>query len=86
MVDDAVRQASDTRAVLLRIQEHQHQAQNHAEKNNRRMIYHKLSDNLAITARVLEDVVRRFNTEEKKRLAAEEAVINGSSALGEDTP
>mmetsp|Transcript_82608 Transcript_82608/g.128996 ORF Transcript_82608/g.128996 Transcript_82608/m.128996 type:complete len:255 (-) Transcript_82608:47-811(-) len=68
MVDDAVRQASETRAILLRIQEHQHQAQNHAEKNNRRMMYHKLSDNLAITARVLEDVVRRFTTEERKRL------------------
>jgi len=31
-------------------------------------MYHKLSDNLAITARVLEDVVRRFTTEERKRL------------------
>jgi len=72
MVDDAVRQASETRAVLLRIQEHQHQAQNNAERNNRRMMYNKLSDNLAITARVLEDVVRRFTAEERKRLAAAE--------------
>lgn len=72
MVDDAVRMASETRTVLLRIQEHQHQAQNHAEKNNRRMMYHKLSDNLAITARVLEDVVRRFTAEERKRLAGSE--------------
>jgi len=72
MVDDAVRQASETRAVLLRIQEHQHQAQNHGEKNNRRMMYQKLSDNLAITARVLEDVVRRFTAEERKRLTGSE--------------
>jgi len=72
MVDSAVKQATDTRAVLLRIQEHQHQAQNHAEKNNRRMMYHKLSDNLAITARVLEDVVRRFTAEERKRLSGAE--------------
>jgi len=72
MVDDAVRMASETRAVLLRIQEHQHQAQNAGEKNNRRMMYHKLSDNLAITARVLEDVVRRFTAEERKRLAGSE--------------
>jgi len=72
MVDDAVRMASETRAVLMRIQEHQHQAQNHGEKNNRRMMYHKLSDNLAITARVLEDVVRRFTAEERKRLAGSE--------------
>jgi len=70
MVDDAVKMASETRAVLLRIQEHQHQAQNHGEKNNRRMMYHKLSDNLAITARVLEDVVRRFTSEERKRLTS----------------
>lgn len=75
MVDDAVRQASETRAVLLRIQEHQHAAQNHAEKNNRRMMYHKLSDNLAITARVLEDVVRRFTAEEKKRVATNEDIF-----------
>merc|ERR1719375_434023 len=72
MVDDAVRQASETRAILLRIQEHQHQAQNHAEKNNRRMMYNKLSDNLAITARVLEDVVRRFTAEERKRAVSDE--------------
>lgn len=78
MVDDAVRQASDTRAVLLRIQEHQHQAQNHGEKNNRRMMYHKLSDNLAITARVLEDVVRRFTAEERKRLSSGEEMTSGS--------
>lgn len=68
MVDDAIRQASETRTVLLRIREHQHQAQNPGEKNNRRMMYQKLSDNLAITARVLEDVVRRFTAEEKKHL------------------
>lgn len=42
------------------------------KKNNRRMMYHKLSDNLAITARVLEDVVRRFTTEERKQLASAE--------------
>lgn len=72
MVGDAVREASDTRAVLLRIQEHQHQAQNHSEKNNRKMTYDKLSDNLAITARVLEDVLRRFKIEETKHLAGSE--------------
>ena len=69
MVDDAVRQASETKTILARIREHQHQAQNTAERNNRRMMYQKLSDNLAITARVLEDVVRRFNTEERRRSA-----------------
>eukprot|EP00933_Yihiella_yeosuensis_P008699 TRINITY_DN114290_c0_g1_i1.p1 TRINITY_DN114290_c0_g1~~TRINITY_DN114290_c0_g1_i1.p1 ORF type:complete len:262 (+),score=51.46 TRINITY_DN114290_c0_g1_i1:104-889(+) len=67
MVDDAVRQASETKTILARIREHQHQAQNPAEKNNRRMMYQKLSDNLAITARVLEDVVRRFTAEERRR-------------------
>jgi len=67
MVDDAVRQSSETRAVLARIREHQHQATNPAEQNNRRMMYQKLSDNLAITVRVLEDVVRRFTAEEKRR-------------------
>lgn len=66
MVDDAVRQASETRAILARIREHQHQAQNAAERNNRWMMYQKLGDNLAITARVLEDVVRRFAAEERK--------------------
>ena len=67
MVDDAVRQASETKTILARIREHQHQAQNTGERNNRRMMYQKLSDNLAITARVLEDVVRRFNAEERRR-------------------
>lgn len=67
MVDDAVRQASETKTILARIREHQFQAQNAAERNNRRMMYQKLSDNLAITARVLEDVVRRFTAEERRR-------------------
>lgn len=67
MVDDAVRQATQTRSVLLRIREHQQQAQTPAERNNRRMMHQKLSDNLAITARVLEDVVRRFQSEEARR-------------------
>ncbi|CAJ1329873.1 unnamed protein product [Effrenium voratum] len=68
MVDEAVRQASETKTILARIREHQHQAQNTAERNNRRMMYQKLSDNLAITARVLEDVVRRFTAEERRRV------------------
>merc|ERR1719433_100031 len=65
MIDDSVRQTTETKATLMRIREHQHQAQNGAESNNRRMMYTKLKDNLAITARVLEDVVRRFSTKEK---------------------
>eukprot|EP00443_Scrippsiella_acuminata_P058659 CAMPEP_0115447666 /NCGR_PEP_ID=MMETSP0271-20121206/40086_1 /TAXON_ID=71861 /ORGANISM="Scrippsiella trochoidea, Strain CCMP3099" /LENGTH=258 /DNA_ID=CAMNT_0002873749 /DNA_START=74 /DNA_END=850 /DNA_ORIENTATION=- len=71
MVDDAVRQATETRSILARIREHQQQAQNPSERNNRRMMYQKLSDNLAITARVLEDVVRRVQTEEARRLPTE---------------
>mmetsp|Transcript_93355 Transcript_93355/g.260006 ORF Transcript_93355/g.260006 Transcript_93355/m.260006 type:complete len:123 (-) Transcript_93355:35-403(-) len=47
LVDDAVRQASDTRAVLLRIREHRNQAATLAERNNRRMMHQKLGDNLA---------------------------------------
>lgn len=66
MVDEAVKKASETREVLLRIKQHQLQAQNQAEKNNRMMMYKKLGDNLSITARVLEDVVRRFSVEESK--------------------
>lgn len=89
MVDDAVRLATETRAVLMRIREHQHQAQNPAEKNNRRMMYNKLSDNLSITARVLEDVVRRFTMEERKRAAglddaADRIAASGGDAAGGD--
>lgn len=69
LVDDAVSQASETQKILKRIQEHQRQAQNASERSNRRMMYHKLSDNLAITARVLEDVVQRFSAEERKLVA-----------------
>lgn len=75
MVDDAVRQSSETRAVLARIREHQHQATNPAEQNNRRMMYQKLGDNLGITVRVLEDVVRRFTAKEKRRATA---VVEGA--------
>mmetsp|Transcript_88145 Transcript_88145/g.221892 ORF Transcript_88145/g.221892 Transcript_88145/m.221892 type:complete len:265 (+) Transcript_88145:86-880(+) len=71
MVDDAVRQATETRTILARIREHQQQAQNPSERNNRRMMYQKLSDNLAITARVLEDVVRRVQAEEARRQPGE---------------
>jgi len=69
LVESAVRQASETQGILKRIQEHQRQAQNPSERSNRRMMYHKLSDNLAITARVLEDVVRRFTLEEQRAAA-----------------
>jgi len=86
LVDDAVRQASETRTTLMRIREHQHQAQNPAEMSNRRMMYNKLSDNLAITARVLEDVVRRFTAAERKHFAAVEdasqSVAAGDAAGG----
>lgn len=70
LVDDAVRQASDTQAILKRILEHQRQAQNPSERSTRKMTYHKLSDNLAITARVLEDAVQRFSAAEKKCAAS----------------
>eukprot|EP00971_Amphidinium_carterae_P164235 3255941-Amphidinium_carterae.1 len=86
LVDDAVQQATETRTLLMRIQDHQHSAQNAAEKTNRRMMYHKLSDNLAITARVLEDVVRRFNTEEKKRQSTDLFVPPGDAAGGNEAP
>lgn len=73
MIDEAVRHASETKIALVRIREYQHQAQTPAEKNHRRMMYRKLSDSLTITARVLEDVVRRFATDEKKYLASLES-------------
>lgn len=60
MLDSAVQLTAETRTILLRIQQHQQQAQTTSEKNNRKMMYKKLSDNLGITARVLEDVVRQF--------------------------
>lgn len=82
MVDDAVKTATETRAILARIREHQKQAQNPSEKNNRRMMYQKLSDNLAITARVLEDVVRRFTAEEQRYFEARRA----ASGLGFGRP
>eukprot|EP00929_Paragymnodinium_shiwhaense_P042490 TRINITY_DN21979_c0_g1_i1.p1 TRINITY_DN21979_c0_g1~~TRINITY_DN21979_c0_g1_i1.p1 ORF type:complete len:269 (+),score=79.75 TRINITY_DN21979_c0_g1_i1:78-884(+) len=85
MVEDAVRQASETRTILLRIKEHQNQAQNPGERNNRRMMYRKLSDNLGITARVLEDVVRRFSAAERKhfaRLENESVQLQDKAKLG----
>mmetsp|Transcript_51930 Transcript_51930/g.137154 ORF Transcript_51930/g.137154 Transcript_51930/m.137154 type:complete len:252 (-) Transcript_51930:9-764(-) len=93
MVDDAVRQATETRTILARIREHQHQAQNPSERNNRRMMYTKLSDNLAITARVLEDVVRRFTAAERQRPRMRSdspqgcnSVRGGDVAGGEEQP
>lgn len=72
MIDDTVREASATRQLLARIQEHQRNSQNAAERNNRRMMYQKLSDNLVLTARVLEDVIRRFTAEEKARTTGQD--------------
>jgi len=83
LVDDAVRQATETRTALARILEHQNAAHDHAEKNNRRMMYHKLSDNLGITARVLEDVVRRFQAEEAKRPTYADADAAGGEERGQ---
>lgn len=85
-VDQAVKQASETQVILRRIQEHQRQAQNPAERSNRRMMYHKLSDNLAITARVLEDVMRRFTIEEQRHfsLNAQNAAAGGDAAGGDE--
>lgn len=53
------------------------------EKNNRRMMYQKLSDNLSITARVLEDVVRRFAAEERRHLEAQKALPGMGVAAGD---
>jgi len=88
MVEEAVASAAETRAILARIREHQKQAQNPAERNNRRMMYQKLSDNLGITARVLEDVVRKFLNHERKRAdslkdqAAEGSMMDAADAAG----
>mmetsp|Transcript_36282 Transcript_36282/g.73118 ORF Transcript_36282/g.73118 Transcript_36282/m.73118 type:complete len:252 (-) Transcript_36282:36-791(-) len=84
MVNEAVQQAAETRSVLARIREHQHQVTNPAERNNRRMMYQKLGDNLAITARVLEDVVRRFTAEERRRPAAAGNVEGGLGMAAAD--
>lgn len=81
LVDEAIRQATGTKTILARIREHQHQAQNAAERNNRRMMYQKLSDNLGITARVLEDVIRRFTVEERRFCGNLEA-SSSSSGIG----
>jgi len=84
MVNEAVQQASETRALLARIREHQHQVTNPAERNNRRMMYQKLGDNLGITARVLEDVVRRFTAEERRRPAAASNLESGLGVAAAD--
>merc|ERR1712217_519726 len=65
MIDDSVKQTTETKTILSRIREHQNQAQNAAESGNRRMMYTKLKDNLGITARVLEDVIRRFRVKDR---------------------
>uniref|UniRef100_A0A7S1RFA0 t-SNARE coiled-coil homology domain-containing protein n=1 Tax=Alexandrium catenella TaxID=2925 RepID=A0A7S1RFA0_ALECA len=70
LVDDAVRLASEARTALSRVREHQRQAATQAERNSRRAMHRKLSDNLAITVRVLEDIVGRFTAEERRRSAS----------------
>lgn len=72
MIDDAVRQAGETQVLMARIKAHQQAVQNTPEGNNRRLQYQKLGDNLSITARVLEDVVKRFTAEEQNYLAQRE--------------
>lgn len=67
MVDDAVKKATDTSLLIARIKEHSANVRDQAERSNRRLMYRKLSDNLAITARVLEDVIRRLRNEESRR-------------------
>merc|ERR1712187_1044270 len=85
MIDEAVRQTSETKTALIRVKEYQHQAQTPAEKNNRRMMHRKLSDNLSITARVLEDIVRRYTAHEKQYLASlEPASCSPVAAAGLD--
>jgi len=86
MVDNAVRQASETSQTLARIREHSQNVRDQAEKSNRRMMYRKLSDNLAITARVLEDIIRRFQTEESKRPFFEPQLTDADAAGGEEQP
>mmetsp|Transcript_66054 Transcript_66054/g.157956 ORF Transcript_66054/g.157956 Transcript_66054/m.157956 type:complete len:240 (-) Transcript_66054:99-818(-) len=69
LIEQAGSEAAKIRTILLRIHDHHQTAQNTSERTNRRLMYQKLSDNLAITIRVLEDVMSRFNTEvEKKHL------------------
>lgn len=88
LVDDAVRLASETQTILKRVQDYGRQATNPSERNNRRMMYTKLSDNLAMTARVLEDVVRRFTEAEKRRMerSAATRISPADAAGGEHNP
>jgi len=84
MVDGAVHTATETRMLLRRIQEHQRQAHNAQERNNRRMMYHKLSDQLAVTARVFEDVVRKYKTAERQRIEASNPIADSGDLAGGD--
>lgn len=78
MIDDAVRQAQETNVLMTRIKAHQNSVQNSAEGNNRRLMYQKLGDNLSITAKVLEDVVKRFTVEEQNYLARQEQAAHSN--------
>merc|ERR1719433_119923 len=66
MINDDVRQITETKIILSRIREHQNQAQSAAESNSRCMMYTKLKDNLGITARILEDVIRRYKVKDQQ--------------------
>merc|ERR1711870_163051 len=69
MIDDSARQTTETKTILSRILEHQNQAQNVAESNNRRMMYTKLKDNLGITVHVLEDITSRFKAKDRNNFS-----------------
>merc|ERR1719336_3658918 len=84
MVDRAVKQAIETNVVLARIREHSQNVREQVERSNRRQMYRKLSDNLAITAHVLEDVIRRFQAEESRRSSFKPKLADADAAGGEE--
>jgi DNA repair exonuclease SbcCD ATPase subunit len=67
LLNDATRIGSETRVILKRIQDNMKQCDNPSERNGRRDTYRKLSGDLQLTVKVLEDVMRKFVQEERRR-------------------
>jgi len=79
LIDRAVTECAEIQTLLRRFQEYA-EADSSSEQTSRKMMQRTLSDNVSITARVLEDIIQNFLEISKERQAKELAALQTASA------
>lgn len=79
LIDRAVTECAEIQTLLRRFQEYA-EADSSAEQTSRKMMQRTLSDNVSITARVLEDIIQNFLEISKEQQAKQLAALQQTTA------